>query len=116
METAKLVAFLIKNLKSKIQNKGVGQKRGRLVRNYFLISVVLISGGLITSGLVELYFRYQESWEHLARLQHEITAGAAFKIERFIQEIEHTLRATTKSREVTEKGLSPEYHFELRRL
>ena len=116
METAKLVAFLIQNLKSKIQNKGVGQKRGRLVRNYFLISVLLISGGLITSGLVELYFRYQESWEHLARLQHEISAAAAFKIERFIQEIEHTLRATTKSREITERGLSPEYHFELRRL
>jgi len=87
-----------------------------LVRHYFVISVVLISGGLITSGVVELYFRYQESWEHLARLQHEITSGAAFKIERFIQEIEQTMRATTKSREITEKGLSPEYHFELRRL
>jgi len=118
------VAFLIQNLKpvlsaveaSKIQNKRVGQKRGRLVRHYFLISLILISGGLITSGLVELYFRYQESWEQLARLQHEITASAAFKIERFIQEIEHDLKAATKSREITEKGLSPEYHFELRRL
>lgn len=94
----------------------VGQKRGRLVRHYFVISVVLISGGLITSGLLELYFRYQESWEDLARLQHEITAAAAFKIERFIREIEQTMRATTKSREITEKGLSPEYHFEMRRL
>ncbi len=35
-------------------------RRGRLVRDYFLISVVLIGGGLITSGLVEIYFRYQE--------------------------------------------------------
>ncbi|MBI3301532.1 MAG: sensor histidine kinase [Deltaproteobacteria bacterium] len=110
------MAFLIQNLKSQIQNSGVGQKRGRLVRHYFLISVVLISGGLITSGLVELYFRYQESWEQAARLQQEMTASAAFKIERFIQEIEHDLKAATKSREITEKGLSPEYHFELRRL
>jgi signal transduction histidine kinase len=93
-----------------------GRRRGRLVRHYFLISVVLISGGLITSGLVELYFRYQESWDQLTRLQYEIASSAAFKIERFIQEIEQMMRATTKSREVTERGLSPEYHFELRRL
>ena len=88
----------------------------KLVRHYFLISVLVISGGLITSGLVELYFRYQESWEQVGQLQREISAGAAFKIERFIQEIEHDLKAATKSREITEKGLTPEYHFELRRL
>ena len=46
-----------------------GRQRGRLVRHYFLVSVILISGGLITSGLVEVYFRYQENWEHLALLQ-----------------------------------------------
>ena len=50
---------VIENLKSKIQNRRIRQKRGRLVRNYFLISLVLISGGLITSGLSELYFRYR---------------------------------------------------------
>jgi len=82
---------------------------GRLVRHYFLISLSLISGGLITSGLVEIYFRYQESWEHLARLQHEVTAGTAFKIEQFIQEIERDVRAVAKSRELTEKGLTPDY-------
>jgi signal transduction histidine kinase len=50
------------------------------------------------------------------RLQQEITSGAASKIEQFIQEIEHTTRGAAKSREITEKGLSPEYRFELRRL
>ena len=110
------ISPLIQNLKSKLQNRKGGQKRGRLVRHYFIISVVLIGGALVTSGLVELYFRYQESWEALARVQHEITAAAAFKIERFIQEIESTMRAATKSREIAEKGLSPNYHFELRRL
>ena len=54
---------------------------GRLVRHYLLISVVLISGGLLTSGVVELYFGYRDGREHLARLQHEVTAGAAFKID-----------------------------------
>jgi signal transduction histidine kinase len=101
---------------SKIQNSRDGQKRGRLVRHYFLISLFLISGGLITSGLVELYFRYRESSADLVRLQQEITSGAAAKIDQFVQEIERTVRGSTKSREITERGLSPEYQFELRRL
>ena len=107
---------LIQNLKFRIQSSRAGRKRGRLVRDYFLLSLVLISGGLITSGLVELYFRYRESSADLVRLQQEITSGAASKIEQFVQEIERTIRGSTKSREITERGLSSEYRFELRRL
>ena len=108
--------MIIQNVKCRIQNKWVGQKRGRLVRHYFLISVVLISGGLITSGISELHFRYRESAADLVKLQQEITSGAAWKIEQFVQEIERTTKGAAKSREITEKGLSPEYRFELRRL
>jgi len=107
---------VLQNRKSKIQHGGVGNKRGRLVRHYFFISVFLISGGLITSGLSELYFSFWESTADLARLQQEITAGAASKIEQFVLEIERTTRGATKSQEITDKGLSPEYQFELRRL
>src|SRR5919109_4021497 len=108
-----MVAF--QNLKSKIQNK-TSWKRGRLVRHYFLMCVVLISGGLITSGLSELYFRYRESAADLVRLQQEITSGAAWKIEQFVEEMERTTRGATKSREITERGFSSDYQFELRRL
>jgi signal transduction histidine kinase len=101
---------------SKLQNRGVGWKHARLVRHYFVVSLVLISGGLISSGFSELYFRYRESAADLVRLQQEITSGAASKIEQFVQEIERTARGAAKSREITEKGLSPEYRFELRRL
>src|SRR4029450_9309283 len=59
---------------------------------------------------------YRESAPALLRLQQEITFGAAAKIEQFVQEIERTTRGATKSREITEKGLSPEYRFGLRRL
>ncbi|HEX7232465.1 MAG TPA: sensor histidine kinase [Candidatus Binatia bacterium] len=100
---------------SKIQNN-IRWNRGRLVRHYFLISLVLISGGLITSGLSELYFRYQESSAEVVRLQEEITSGAAWKIEQFVEEIERITRGATRSREITEKGLSPDYQLELRRL
>ena len=46
-----------------------GRRRERLVRNYFFISVFLIAGGLVSAGLLEIYFRYNESLEqvHLAQ-------------------------------------------------
>jgi signal transduction histidine kinase/HAMP domain-containing protein len=91
-------------------------RRGRLVRDYFLISVFLIGGGLITSGLIEIYFRYQESREQLARLQKEIAAGAAFKIEHFVQEIHNILKGATKSRDIAPKGLTADFRFELEKL
>ncbi len=94
----------------------LGRRRGRLVRQYFFVSVLLVGGGLITSGALEIYFGYQESREQLGLLQQEITTGAAFKIERFIQEIHSTMRAATRSREIAPKGLAPEYRFELEKL
>jgi signal transduction histidine kinase len=93
-----------------------GRRRGRLVRHYFILSVVLIGGGLIVSGLLEIYFRYRESREQIALLHREVAAGAAFKIERFVQEIEGAMRAATKTREIALKGLTPEYRFELEKL
>ena len=98
-----------------LRNVG-SRRRERLVRDYFLISVLLIGGGLITSGLIEIYFRYQESQEQLALLQKEIAAGAAFKIEQFVQEIHDTLKGATRSRDIAPKGLTPEFRFELEKL
>ena len=34
---------------------------GGLLRRTFIIALVLVSGGLITSSAVELFFRYRES-------------------------------------------------------
>jgi signal transduction histidine kinase len=124
MDAAIMASDTIQNLKYKIQTlRGLpflrlftGRRRGRLVRDYFFISVVLIGGGLITSGLVEIYFRYLESREQLALVQQEVAAGAAFKIERFVQEIHNTLRGATRSREIAPKGLTAEFRFELEKL
>ena len=119
-----MISKLIQNLKSKIQTfSGLpfiqifrGHRRGRLVRHYFLISVILIGSGLITSGVVEIYFRYQESRENLALLQQEVASSAAFKIDRFIQEIHSTIKGATRSREIAPRGITPEYRFELEKL
>jgi signal transduction histidine kinase len=93
-----------------------GRQRARLMRDYFLISVLLVGGGLTASGLIEIYFSFEESQQHLARLQREIAAGAAVKIERFVQEIHNTLKGATRSREIAPKGLTREFRFELEKL
>jgi signal transduction histidine kinase len=105
----------IKNLKSKLLSKAE-RPRGRLVRDYFLISVILIGGGLITSGLLEIYFRYRESRENVTLFQQEVAEAAAFKVEQFIDQIETALRTATKSPVIARKGLSDEFQSELTRL
>ncbi len=90
--------------------------RERLVRDYFFFSVILLAGGLISSGLVEIYFRYQENLEQLALAQHDAAVGTSLKIERFIQDVVTSMKATTKSRDITANGISPTYEFELKRL
>src|SRR6185436_16005718 len=92
------------------------RRRERLVRDYFLVSVLLIGGGLITSGLIEIYYRYHESRDQLARLQKEIASGAAYKIEHFVQEIHNILKGATKSRDIAPKGLTADFRFELEKL
>ena len=90
--------------------------RERLVRDYFVFSVILLAGGLISSGLVEIYFRYQENLEQLALAQQDAAVNASLKIERFIQDVVTSMKATTKSRDITPDGISPTYEFELKRL
>ena len=92
------------------------RRRERLVRDYFLISVILIGGGLIVSGLVEIYYRYHESRAQLARLQKEIAGSAAYKIEHFVDEIHNILKGATKSRDIAPKGLTADFRFELEKI
>src|SRR5262245_13288498 len=92
------------------------RRRGRLMRDYFLVSVLLVGGGLTISGGVEIYYSFQESQPNLADVQREVAAGAAVKIERFIQEIHNTLKGATRSREIAPRGLTDEFRFELEKL
>ena len=73
---------------------------GRLLRHYFLISVLLIAGGLIVSGLLEIYFRVHENREQLALLQKEAATVAAVKIEKFIQDVETSMRSAAKGLDI----------------
>jgi signal transduction histidine kinase len=109
-----MISEAIQNLKTKIQNRS--KRQGRLVRHYFRVSVVLLSGGLITSGLLEIYFSYRENFEQLALLQQEVASGAAFKMAKFIEEIETAMMASTRSPSVAMSDPTPEYRSAIKRL
>jgi signal transduction histidine kinase len=89
---------------------------GRLVRQYFFVSVVLLSGGLITSGLLEVYFRYHETREQIAAIQGEIASSAAQRIAQFILTIEEQMKAAAVSSIIARNGIGSEYQFELSKL
>jgi signal transduction histidine kinase/HAMP domain-containing protein len=65
-----------------------GEPRGRLFRKYVVLFVSLVSGALLASGLLEIYFSFQENKAALGSLQREKALAAAARIEQFIKEIE----------------------------
>jgi signal transduction histidine kinase len=65
--------------------------RGSLFAKYSVPLVVLVSGALVISGLVQIYFSYQENKSALARIQHEKAVAAAIRIEQFVRTLEHDL-------------------------
>jgi adenylate cyclase len=91
-------------------------RAGGLLRRTFLIALVLVSGGLITSNAVELFFRYRESVEGIWSLQRQMARGAAFEIQQFIRDIEHTLGAATQTPDIVAAGLTEAYRFQLDKL
>jgi len=68
------------------------------------------------SGLLDVYFNYSENWEHFSLIQEQIAAATAFKVEQFVQEIEHSMKTATKTREVVRDGITPDFKWDLRRL
>jgi len=65
--------------------------RGRLFRRYFVLILVLVSGALLVSSAIGVYFSYQENKAALASLQREKAVAAAARIESFISQIERQL-------------------------
>jgi len=70
--------------------------RGSLFRKYAVLFVVLVSGALVASGALEVYFSYQENQQALVTLQREKALGAASRIEQFVKEVERQIGWTTQ--------------------
>jgi len=65
--------------------------RGRLFRRYLALILTLVTGALLASGGISVYFSYQESRAALAELQHEKAIAAASRIEQYIRQIDQQL-------------------------
>jgi class 3 adenylate cyclase len=89
---------------------------GRLVRRTFIIALVLLTSGLIVGGAIELVFRYQENVNNIWELQTEMAKGAAFKIQQFMQGIEKTMRASSRTQAIVDSGLTKDFEVELIKL
>jgi len=70
--------------------------RGRLFRKYVIVFAGLVSGALLASGAIEIYFSYHENRDALVALQREKALGVASLIDRFIKEIEQQIGWTTQ--------------------
>ena len=70
--------------------------RGHLFRKYVIVFAGLVSGALLASGAIELYFSYYENREALVALQREKALGVAERIEAYIKEIERQISWTTQ--------------------
>ena len=68
----------------------------RLFRKYVALFVSVVSVALLTNGLFEIWFSYQENKEALTRIQREQAIAAAGKISQYIKDIEGQIGWTTQ--------------------
>ncbi len=90
--------------------------RGRLFRKYVVLFVVLVSGALLASGLIEIYFSYQENKSALVALQREKAIAAASSIEEFTKDVERQVGWTTRSVVVARTAAVDQLRFDYIRL
>jgi signal transduction histidine kinase len=81
-----------------------------------LVSAILIAGGLLSAGFLEIYFRYKEGLEQIGLIQQDAATGAALRIERSVQDIATTMKAVTRSPDTRSSKKRTDYEFELKRL
>lgn len=88
----------------------------RLLRRTVLIALLCVSGSMLISSVVELYFRYRDSRESLRVAQQEMAYKAALQVEQFITTVHQQLQSATHPAEMLTGGLAEAYRFELLKL
>ena len=90
--------------------------RSRLFWKYVVVLVFLVSGALVTSGAVEIYFSYQENKTALVSVQREKAAAAASRIDQFTREIENQIGWTTHASFAPQSAALDQRRFDYLRL
>ena len=75
---------------------GSSKLRGTLFRKYVVLVISVLCVALLTNGLLEVWFLYQEHQAALIRIQREQAEAAAAKISQFVKEIESQIGWTTQ--------------------
>src|SRR4029453_5784073 len=65
--------------------------RGRLFRKYLLLILVLVGGAVLASGVISVYFSYQENKAAIGALQHEKALSASTRIQQYVERIQQQL-------------------------
>ena len=74
----------------------VAKTRRRLFTKYVALFVAVVCVALLSNGVFDVFFYYQEHKASLIRIQREQAEAAAAKIGQFIKEIESQLGWTTQ--------------------
>src|SRR5215475_14304317 len=74
----------------------VAKTRRRLFTKYVALFVAVVCIALVSNGIFDVFFYYQEHKVSLIRIQREQAEAAAAKIGQFIKEIESQLGWTTQ--------------------
>jgi signal transduction histidine kinase len=75
-----------------------------------------VSGALLASGLLEIYFSYQEHKTALVAIQREKALAAASRIDAFVKEIERQIGWTTQPQLAARAGALDQRRFDYLRL
>src|SRR5256884_6232206 len=74
----------------------VAKPRRRLFTKYVAVFVAVVCVALVSNGIFDVFFYYQEHKASLIRIQREQAEAAAGKVGQFIKEIESQLGWTTQ--------------------
>jgi hypothetical protein len=78
------------------QKSGWRQISGPLFRKYVALFLAVVCVALLSNGLLEIVFSFQEHKDALIRIQREQAEGAAEKISQFVEEIKSQVGWTTQ--------------------
>src|ERR1700676_5752118 len=79
-----------------VEKSGWREISGPLFREYVALFLAVVCVALLSNGVFEIWFSYQEHKASLISIQHEQADAAAAKIGQFIKEIESQVGWTTK--------------------
>jgi len=90
--------------------------RRTLFRKYAAYFTALVATMLVASGLIGLFFAYNDARALVEEVQREKVRSATLRIEQFVRTIESQLRATLLAAQIGSVRSVEERHFELLRL